>query len=218
MGYHLRPGLHFCEADSSYIFLDLDADRYFRLPPTIEDHFRNLVNDPLSACTAAPPLLEAGLLCASPFRQNLSRPRLLPATSTAITANLTGLNSLEVARALSSEIWISQRLRHGGLSALTASYLRAKVGRMLTTPVDHDGPSRIVRAYEVAKLFRTPANRCLSRSLAMARRLTSCRCNVLLVIGVRARPFTAHCWVQSGDTILNDTPDEVSRYTPIFFA
>ncbi len=51
-----------------------------------------------------------------------------------------------------------------------------------------------------------------------ANRLTGLRCDALLVIGVRAQPFTAHSWVQSGNFVLNDTPDEVARYTPIYFA
>ena len=80
------------------------------------------------------------------------------------------------------------------------------------------GPARVARAYERAKLFRASANRCLPRSLAMARRLASLRCDALLVIGVRAQPFAAHAWVQSGDIVLNETPDEVARYTPIYFA
>src|SRR3546814_12849438 len=39
---------------STFIFLDLKKDRYFRLPARLEDHFRNLVDDPLSAGSAAP--------------------------------------------------------------------------------------------------------------------------------------------------------------------
>jgi hypothetical protein len=36
-----------------------------------------------------------------------------------------------------------------------------------------------------------------------------------LVLGVRMMPFAAHAWVQDGDTVLNDTVDYVSAYTPI---
>lgn len=35
------------------------------------------------------------------------------------------------------------------------------------------------------------------------------------VFGVRTEPFSAHCWVQEGDWILNDTVERVRRYTPI---
>lgn len=35
------------------------------------------------------------------------------------------------------------------------------------------------------------------------------------VFGVRARPFAAHCWVQSGGVVFNDTIEHVSGYRPI---
>ena len=37
-----------------------------------------------------------------------------------------------------------------------------------------------------------------------------------LVFGVEAFPFTAHCWVQAGSTILTDALDHASRFRPIF--
>lgn len=39
-----------------------------------------------------------------------------------------------------------------------------------------------------------------------------------LVIGVRLVPFTTHTWVQEGSTVLNDSPEFVRQFTPIFFA
>ena len=35
------------------------------------------------------------------------------------------------------------------------------------------------------------------------------------VFGVQTRPFAAHCWVQHGDIVFNDTVEHVSGYTPI---
>jgi hypothetical protein len=35
------------------------------------------------------------------------------------------------------------------------------------------------------------------------------------VFGVQSRPFAAHCWLQLGGVVLNDTVDHVKRYTPI---
>ncbi|GAD58270.1 hypothetical protein MBEBAB_0520 [Brevundimonas abyssalis TAR-001] len=36
-----------------------------------------------------------------------------------------------------------------------------------------------------------------------------------MVFGIKLVPFGAHCWVQAGETVLNDTVDNVSEYTPI---
>lgn len=35
------------------------------------------------------------------------------------------------------------------------------------------------------------------------------------VFGVRTWPFSAHCWLQVGDAVLDDDPDRVALYTPI---
>jgi hypothetical protein len=35
------------------------------------------------------------------------------------------------------------------------------------------------------------------------------------VFGVQTLPFGAHCWVQLGDTVINDTVEHVRGYTPI---
>ena len=39
-----------------------------------------------------------------------------------------------------------------------------------------------------------------------------------VVLAVKLGPFAAHCWTQIGDQVLNDTPEEVARFTPILVA
>ena len=75
------------------------------------------------------------------------------------------------------------------------------------------GPT--VRAFEHARLLRSAADRCLPRSIALKLRLAKLRHRTHLVIGVKDRPFGAHAWVQHGDIVLNDSLEEVRRYTPI---
>jgi hypothetical protein len=36
-----------------------------------------------------------------------------------------------------------------------------------------------------------------------------------IVFGVTGTPFKAHCWVQLGDQLLNDSLDNVTPFTPI---
>lgn len=73
----------------------------------------------------------------------------------------------------------------------------------------------VLRAYEHSRLLRSAANRCLTHSLALATSLARIGMRPHLVIGVQALPFTAHCWVQNGDAVLNDSLEEVVRFTPI---
>ena len=36
-----------------------------------------------------------------------------------------------------------------------------------------------------------------------------------LVIGVRTYPFHAHCWLQAGSVVLNETLHDAAGHTPI---
>jgi hypothetical protein len=58
-------------------------------------------------------------------------------------------------------------------------------------------------------------NACLLNSMALARFLLYFRIKTRLVFGVQTAPFAAHCWLQVCATVLNDTVDNISAYTPI---
>ena len=75
--------------------------------------------------------------------------------------------------------------------------------------------ARTIRAFEYARLLRTAADRCLPRSIALALCLASDGMRANVVVGVRLAPFGAHCWVQQGGDVLNDSVEEVLCYRPI---
>ncbi|SFI51864.1 lasso peptide biosynthesis B2 protein [Caulobacter sp. UNC279MFTsu5.1] len=56
---------------------------------------------------------------------------------------------------------------------------------------------------------------CLMRSLQQRLYLTRLGHAAAWVFGVRTWPFKAHCWLQAGDVVLDDTPEHVGTYTPI---
>jgi len=57
---------------------------------------------------------------------------------------------------------------------------------------------------------------CLQDSLALRDWLGSRQASAAIVFGVKLDPFAAHCWVQSENTVLNDAPDKVREFTPVF--
>ena len=59
---------------------------------------------------------------------------------------------------------------------------------------------------------------CLFNSLALLDYLALHGLHPKLVFGVRMPPFQAHCWVQHEDTVLGDTLERVSQFTPIMVA
>lgn len=70
-------------------------------------------------------------------------------------------------------------------------------------------------AFRRVRLYVPVGMRCLVDSVALARFLRRRKRNVHVVFGVAVDPFSAHCWVQAGDIVLNDTLGNVTSHTPI---
>lgn len=214
MGYELRPGLSFCDTGSQIIFLDLAQDRYFQLPRTLADAFRTFADPARYAEAAIEDLLVAGIVRPSAA---LRRPEPARVSRAASRFESHGdATALNIARALSSDMLISWQLRRGRLARLVAALRNQKFARPMPQTITDRGPRAILSSYAAARLYRSPAGRCLSGSIAMVQHLSGIGCASTLVIGVRAEPFAAHSWVQADQVVLNDTSEEVSRFTPIF--
>ena len=56
---------------------------------------------------------------------------------------------------------------------------------------------------------------CLKRSYQLLAYLRRLGLDAEWVIGVRAWPFMAHCWLQSGPVALDDDVERLVAYTPI---
>lgn len=197
-----RPDLAWCAIDGELIFLDIAADRYFRLPQrenllalaSIERRAFSLSRQP------------AGL----PLPADWSAPE---STSPHLGSGDFGLGA--VARALWMQKRVEARLAKRPLASVLFD-LRSTVERHAGSPASSTGAvARTVRAFEQARLLRTAADRCLPRSIALALALAGRGVRVHTVLGVKLAPFAAHCWVQAGDEVLNDTLEEVLRYQPI---
>ena len=82
-------------------------------------------------------------------------------------------------------------------------------------------PSTSVLRNEVAKfeylvrLFFAHKDSCLFRALALQEFLAASGLHPSLVFGVDTNPFSAHCWLQHEELVLNDCPETVNNFTPI---
>jgi hypothetical protein len=191
-----------CVIEGTAIFLDVPADRYFRLP---KDQ-----NDRLLRDNPSPPVCAPVQSAAFPLPSSWLPP------ARRCEGGDTGAFSLgDVARAL----WVQRRwerrlARRPFAAALQDLRSAAKVCAVAPDELT-DIQLREVRAFEHAKLLRRAADRCLPRSIALAMCLARRGCRSHVVLGVKLAPFAAHCWVQAGDAVLNDELEEVLRYTPI---
>lgn len=197
-----RPDLAWCDLGGTLIFLDIARDRYFCLA---------------DACNrkAFHELEQAGL---GRVQQPACWPKPADWTPPIRTSLAIGSGSFrlpDIARA----IWIQRRTERRLTSTSFAATLTDL--RCLMDAVDRRAsksrrtPAQNIRAFEHARLLRTAADRCLPRSVALALCLASDGERTNLVIGVKLAPFGAHCWVQSGGEVLNDSVEEVLRYQPI---
>ncbi len=197
-----RSDLAWCELGGTLIFLDIATDRYFCLA---------------DACNrkAFHELEQAGL---GRSQQPACWPKPTdwkPPIRTSLAINNGSFRLPDVARA----IWIQRRTERRLTSTSFAATLADLRG--LLDAVDRRASksrrtaAQSIRAFEHARLLRTAADRCLPRSIALALCLAADGERTNLVIGVKLAPFGAHCWVQSGDEVLNDSVEEVLRYQPI---
>jgi hypothetical protein len=85
-----------------------------------------------------------------------------------------------------------------------------------SAPIDVPRTRVLLAAFANLRPFLfTSKDQCLFESLVLIEFLARYRIYPGWVFGVQSRPFAAHCWVQLGDTVLNDTLEHIVRYTPI---
>ncbi len=97
---------------------------------------------------------------------------------------------------------------------------RSIAARRALFPVPDAEPLRAmqsgVAAYEALRPFVfTAREKCLLDSLTLVTFLAKEGLAPHWVIGVKAAPFAAHSWVQSGRTVLNDQHEYVCQFRPI---
>lgn len=219
-------GIHFCECDGIYIFLDIPADRYFRFSPEQSSWFRLILENPSSSRVPEKvsqfrdSLVQRGILIVI---DGESPPRYVPIPPASYSSifqpdtDLQGRLSAQIwiraARAVLRSWWL---VRHSSLEGIVnhVSGLKKKI---------HQGREREITGFEplvavfhrLTPYFFTSTDACKYRSLALIEFLGAYGFSADWVFGVRLAPFRAHCWVEIGSVILNDYVDNVREFKPI---
>jgi hypothetical protein len=209
-GLALQPHVGFGLVAGRPIFLDLRRDRYFALDRGAEQGF-------LEAAQAGPtsrPFLDR-LLATGLFRAEDSPAPILPASILPAQASLLDLPRGHagiggVLRAYASTARANRRLAREPLLAVLSSGPATEADAQATEAV-----ARISQSFLAARSLVPIAPRCLPDSLALREWLHQAGVRPALIFGVRLDPFGAHCWLQSGATVLNDAVDRVGAFTPV---
>jgi hypothetical protein len=69
--------------------------------------------------------------------------------------------------------------------------------------------------FRTASVWLPNSQKCLVRSFLLLCFLHRSGCDAQWVFGVRTWPFGAHCWLQSGDAVLDDAVEALRLYRPI---
>lgn len=210
MTYILRDDLHFCDISGHFIFLDLAYDRYFTLSGEAAACFDRFVHNEASTNDHYS-LANRGILTPSHSHKMRKSAASDPALSSAFDLNLPQPSPRQTVHAVSATLAFRYRLKHRSLQRVLA---RHSMRRPATDNADRATCMAVAAAFNRSKRYLSAHEICLPRGLAMTHILFGLGIDARLIFGVKL-PFSAHCWVQVGDTVLTDPIDRVLGFTPI---
>lgn len=220
MTYRLRDNVSYCRVHDHLVFLDLHRDLYFRLPRHMEAVFLACLRGDTQQAADADELVRLGLVTSdSRAASRMTNPDRDPAVRSGVEEE-PAIPRLDLPVAV-EVLWIvsatqlqlkTRRLAHV-IGSLVDHRQRSATGVVPAT----DGASLLQAAslFRRARLYVPIETRCLLDSLSLLRFLSRRHMYAKLVLGVSDDPFSAHCWVQAGGWVLNDTMGNAMAYTPI---
>ncbi|NKJ02402.1 lasso peptide biosynthesis B2 protein [Novosphingobium sp. SG707] len=220
MGLSLGEKWSFCVPEDQVILMDIASNTYVMLPPSLASSFDRLrMHEPLDGrdMPGMAKLLQAGII-AQQEEQGAILPCSLPVEPTCgfDDRDLSGWSAHDLLQAILALGRARYALRRHDLAGILAQ-IRDRKQSFTGTEVAsaHRRARAIAAAFYRLNALVTRYDQCLLRSLAMMRCLLAHRVPANLVFGVATRPFRAHCWLQHGGLVLNDTLEGIGNYTPI---
>jgi hypothetical protein len=233
--FFLRSHVFLCRGKRHWVILDVNRDKYLcvdrrqfeTLGPALQGwqessrpRSRDAPAVPQDAVALADQLLSVDILSeraahakdALPTTHSLPTEAIdpdVPARSRRSSWAHAGSFFLSSARA-------SRQLHEQRFQA-TVEFVRARkslhIGR--AGPFDLERARSLIAVFERLRWFYPRPYLCLFDSLALIHFLARFHVYPDWVFGVNSDPFEAHCWVQAGGVVLNDTVARVSGFTPI---
>ena len=218
---YLADHIRIAEIGPQMVLLDLRRSRYHAVPPPVRDVLRQVMSG--QALEPGPSrigalLVDHGLLNQrdGPARRDRQAPPLRDDGGTAVAIAEGRCSRQWFARLLVLQIASAWALRVQSLETLVArlACMRARCAGHGAGDAEA-ARDAIVRAFRATHRVIPARNRCFMKSIALFKALTAAGIGVDLVVGVRAAPFFAHCWVQHQGYLLDDTVERVRLFTPI---
>lgn len=201
----LKAGVHAAVIDTALVILDLEADNYFCLPNSGE--------------TIVPRSDGGAQVLAGAARDTLEAAGLLQAEAPPLVRTLPAKPSQTVIYERAVVTW--RDIQAGLAASLDVGKIKPGSGivaYLSASPLRRTGERdvlRAARAFWRLQPWLPIEGECLVRSALLVRALRRQGIEAEWVFGVRLFPFMAHCWVQAGDTCLNDDVERLSTYQPL---
>lgn len=202
----LTDGVHIATVDADLVILDLRSDTYACLPYAAPE--LRIVGATVEADLGLLGLLtDAGLIDGASRRPTLATPAL-PLRQ---FRSRSGLSSIAATAHLLVAVGRARRLGpNPPIQALIDALPRRPDARLDPTRV-----AAVTAAFTRLMPWVPGQGACLHRAFLLLFMLRRAGADAVWVFGVRTWPFSAHCWLQVGDAVLDDDPERVSRYTAI---
>lgn len=221
MHYRLREGLSYCVSDGIAVFLDIDTDRYFRLPAAPEHTFLRYAQGCGASAGDLEPLVARRILEPSSHAAPVEAPPWVPVPARSaleLPVPRKKAAAPAIPKVLLTTWSVHRQIQAGPLKAVLGRAVRHRQVHLQSKGDRHrseDGLLECAHVFRHARRHVPIPTRCLLDSLALTRFLARRGQASTIVFGVSHEPFSAHCWVQVGDLVLNDTVGSVLTHTPI---
>lgn len=211
--YALTPNVRACVDQSVLVFLDLRNDRYLSV---------DLGHAPLivGVCEGASPNAAASLV-ARGLIEATSAPSCDGRSGAALTASADPNYFRNCRVSLSDVIAMLGACLRASITVRARRLDRAFRGYARRKRVDKPAKIEIVKLvgrFERMRPWYPRPRVCLFDSIALMNFLLAFGHKPEIVMGVRATPFAAHCWVEADSVCLNDAAETCQSYTPIAWA
>lgn len=219
MDYSLGGNWSFCVDGKMIVLMDVEANAYLALPPLLATSFDRLRKgeDPRSEDTRPlQTLIGAGIITVGSKGSAICPCAIAnPPTSEIEERHLNRPRISDVLRAAVNLSQMHRALKRKKFSTVIADLDACKKPKSDCGLEIGNRAREIASAFHWLNTFVTRHDQCLLRSLAMIKSLRMNGVPSTMIFGIATRPFSAHCWIQYQDVVLNDTIEGVRSYIPI---
>jgi hypothetical protein len=241
--YWLAQHVFVCRSGANVVLLDLARDRYIGVPGAAMDALAGTLAGWQATAPAAPTgedviqrMLSAGMLKPDERSGKPAVPVIFARAERALIEGYRkqplSITPTDVFRFVASVVSARRQLRRlpletvvnraranhcstSGPAPASAAPVSAFVCPSSESPYFREMRSLVHVFRRLRPFLFTAYDACLLDSLALRIFLGRYGFRPSWLFGVKSTPFAAHCWLQLGATVINDTPEHVRLYEPI---